>query len=219
MVYKRLVSPSLLAADFGNLAEAAVQAEAGGAGSLHLDYMDGHYVPNISFGIDLIPALKRRVNLPLVAHLMIANTRERLDDFIRVQPDFIVLQEDAIRKPMRLITAIRDRGIKPGLAINPSRPLKRIYDLLHHIEILTIMSVNPGFGGQKFIPETLDKMEEAHRYRVSHNLGFELAVDGGVSIETATRIVRTGANVLVAGSAVYGRNDVGEAIKALLSVQ
>jgi ribulose-phosphate 3-epimerase len=217
MEFEHSVSPSLLAADFTDLGTAARRAEEGGAGSLHLDYMDGHYVPNITFGIDLIPALKRVVRLPLVAHLMISNTRERLKDFIRAAPDFLVLQEDAIKKPRTLLNAIRESGIKAGLAINPSRPLKKLHPLLPHIDMLLIMSVRPGFGGQKFIPETLVKMKEAHDFRLKAHLGYELAVDGGVNRETAKEILRTGANVLVAGSAVYGTNDVGNAIRELLA--
>jgi ribulose-phosphate 3-epimerase len=218
MAFERSVSPSLLAADFADLGTAARQAESGGAGSLHLDYMDGHYVPNITFGIDLIPALKRVVSIPLVAHLMITNTRERLGDFIKAEPDFLVLQEDAIRKPHTLLRAIRDGGIKTGLAINPSRPLKKIRGLLPHIDLLLVMSVHPGFGGQKFMRETLDKMKEAHELRIRDHLGFELAVDGGVNPDTARDILNTGANVLVAGSAVFGRGDVGKAIRDLLGL-
>jgi ribulose-phosphate 3-epimerase len=217
MVFEPSVSPSLLAADFTDLGTAARRAEAGGAGSLHLDYMDGHYVPNITFGIDLIPALKRVVRLPLVAHLMISNTRERLKDFIRAAPDFLVLQEDAIKKPHTLLSVIRENGIKTGLAINPSRPLKKIHSLLPHIDMLLIMSVRPGFGGQKFMAETLVKMKEAHDFRVKARLGYELAVDGGVNRDTAKEILHTGANVLVAGSAVYGTQDVGRAIRDLLA--
>jgi ribulose-phosphate 3-epimerase len=219
MEYNRSVSPSLLAADFGNLTGAALRAEKEGAGSLHLDYMDGHYVPNISFGIDLIPALKQHVDIPLVAHLMISNTHDRLADFIRVKPAFIVLQEDAVKKPLQLIDAVRREGIRPGIAINPSRPLKKIHSLLQHIDILLIMSVTPGFGGQKFIPDTLQKMEQAHQIRVTHNLEYDIAVDGGVNLETAKSIVRTGANVLVAGTSIFGKDDLGEAIEALMRVQ
>jgi ribulose-phosphate 3-epimerase len=218
MVFERIVSPSLLAADYGNLAEAAKKAQDAGAGSLHLDYMDGHYVPNISFGIDLIPALKRRVNIPLVAHLMISNTGERIADFMRVHPDYIVVQEDAVKRPERYIDTLRDNGIKPGLAINPSRPLKKVQAHLHRIDLLLIMSVNPGFGGQAFIPDTLEKMEEAHRYRVEHGLGYDIGVDGGVNLQTARSIVKTGANVLIAGTAVFGSEDLADAVEALRAV-
>jgi len=216
MNYNPQVSPSLLAADYGYLADAAISAQAGGAHSLHVDYMDGHYVPNLSFGIDLIPALKKRVIIPLVAHLMIDNTEQRLDDFIRVNPDYIVLQEDTVKETEKLLIKIKKAGIKTGLAINPDRPLKKISRFLEDLDYLLILSVFPGFGGQKFIPETLSKMREAHDLRVNNNLNYDIAVDGGVNIKTAPQILRAGANVLVAGTAVFGKPDIAEAIRELL---
>ena len=217
MEFKHSVSPSLLAADFADLGNAALQAEAGGASSIHLDYMDGHYVPNISFGIDLIPALKKRVGIPLIAHLMLSNAPDRLNDFMQAKPDCIILQEDAVKGPLQLIEKIRSAEIMPGIAINPPRALKKIRSLLPHIDYLLIMSVNPGFGGQKFIEDTLAKMEEAHRIRVEHGLHFDIAVDGGVNIYTAKSILETGANVLIAGTAVFDKDNVGEAIRAMLT--
>jgi ribulose-phosphate 3-epimerase len=219
MEYKLSVSPSLLAADYGCLGKYAIEAESGGAGSLHLDYMDGHYVPNISFGIDLIPALKKRVSIPLISHLMISNANERLEDFIRVTPDYIVLQEDAVRNTAKLLCAIKEKGIKPGLAINPPRPLKKIYRYLEEIDHLLILSVNPGFGGQKFIESTLNKIKEAHQIRIKNNLKFDIAVDGGVNLETAKRIVRAGANILVAGTAIFCSGDIPKAIEDFLLLE
>lgn len=219
MEFKLSVSPSLLAADYGCLGKCAIEAESGGAGSLHLDYMDGHYVPNISFGIDLIPALKKRVSIPLISHLMISNANERLEDFIRVTPDYIVLQEDAVRNTSRLLRAIKEGGIKPGLAINPARSLKKIYRYIEDIDYLLILSVNPGFGGQKFIESTLNKIEEAHQIRIINNLKFDIAVDGGVNIETAKSIVRAGANILVAGTAIFCSANIHEAIENFLSLE
>ena len=215
MGFKVEVSPSLLAADFADLGGAALLAETAGAGSIHLDYMDGHYVPNISFGIDLIPALKKRVGIPLIAHLMLSNAPDRLDDFIRVKPKCIILQEDAIQNHLEHIERIRSAGIMAGIAINPPRTLKTIQPLLPNIDYLLIMSVNPGFGGQEFIKDTLPKMEEAYRVRVDQGLHFDIAVDGGVNFDTAKSILETGANVLIAGTAVFGMDDVGEAIRLL----
>lgn len=218
MEYTRKVSPSLLAADYGFLADAALQAESGGADSLHVDYMDGHYVPNISFGLDLIPALKKRVRIPLLAHLMISNAEERLDDFIKVSPDYIILQEDAVENTEHLLDRIRRKGIHTGLAISPPRPLENLYPYLPLIDFLLVLGVNPGFGGQEFMPQTLDKMREAHRLRVQQSLRYDIGVDGGVNMHTAADIVRTGANVLIAGSAVFGRQDVQKAIDELRAV-
>jgi ribulose-phosphate 3-epimerase len=218
MVFERKVSPSLLAADYGRLGEEAVDAEKGGAESLHLDYMDGHYVANISFGIDLIPTLKKRVSIPLLAHLMISNAEERLDDFIEAGPDYIILQEDAVRDIPALITRMRARGIKPGLAISPPRPLEKIAAHLPLIDFLLVLSVNPGFGGQTFMPETLAKMREAHDHRVKSNLAYDIGVDGGVNRDTAVEIVKTGANVLIAGTAIFGTGDIAGAIDAFYSL-
>jgi ribulose-phosphate 3-epimerase len=218
MEFKRKVSPSLLAADYGSLGDAAETAESGGAASLHLDYMDGHYVPNMSFGFDLIPALKKRVKIPLVAHLMISNTEERLGDFIRIKPDYIIIQEDTVGNPDAVLNTIRDAGIKNGFALNPDRPISLFSEFLHSIDLLLILSVFPGFGGQKFIKETLLKMREAHEYRLKHKLFYDIAVDGGVNMETAPEIINTGANVLVAGTAIYGKPDMKHAIEGFLSL-
>jgi ribulose-phosphate 3-epimerase len=218
MKYKLKVCPSLLAADYGCLGDAATAAEKAGADSLHLDYMDGHYVPNISFGIDLVPALRKRVKIPLVAHLMISNTEERLEDFIKVKPDCIVIQEDTVEDLAAPIERMKKAGIKPGLAITPPRPLDKIRDALRSIDYLLILGVNPGFGGQSFMEETLPKIEEAHRFRVRNDLSWDIAVDGGVNGMTAPRIVKSGANVIVAGTAVFGAADIRRAIAEFLSL-
>ena len=219
MEFKLQVSPSLLAADYGCLGEAAIIAESGGASSLHLDYMDGHYVPNISFGMELIPALKKRVTIPLVSHLMISNTEERLGDFINRRPDYIIIQEDTVQNLIDLLEKIKGDGIKTGFAINPDRPLSTLYDALHIVDYLLILSVFPGFGGQTFIEDTLVKMEEAHEFRLSHNLAYDIAVDGGVNRNTAKKILKTGVNVLIAGSAIYGMPDVKKAISDFLAMR
>lgn len=218
MEYTLQVSPSLLGADFGALGEAASAAESGGAGSLHLDYMDGHYVPNISFGLDLIPALKKRVRIPLIAHLMISNAEERLDDFIGKKPDYIIVQEDAVRDLDGVLQEIRKHGIKNGFAINPDRPLNPLEDFLHQIDFLLILSVFPGFGGQTFMEETLAKMEHAHTFRTRNTLPFDIGVDGGVNMQTGGKIVQAGANVLVAGTAIFGKPDTAKAIHDFLAL-
>jgi len=218
MEFKRQVSPSLLAADYAYLGDAAIAAESGGAGSLHVDYMDGHYVPNISFGFDTIPALKKRVKIPLIAHLMISNTEERLTDFIELKPDYIIIQEDTVKDPPQLLARIKEAGVKNGFALKPDRPLSLFYETLYTIDYLLILGVFPGFGGQKFIEETLDKMRAAHAFRVEHNLSYDIAVDGGVNKITAPGIIGTGVNVLVAGTAIFGASDVKKAIEEFLAL-
>jgi ribulose-phosphate 3-epimerase len=212
------VSPSLLAADYAHLGDAAVKAEEGGASSLHLDYMDGHYVANISFSFELIPALKKRVFIPLIAHLMISNTEERVEDFIKLNPDFIIIQEDTVKNLEYTLKKIKKSGIKTGFAINPDIPLKKVHDELFLIDCLLILSVFPGFGGQKFIDSTLTKMEEAHEFRVNNNLLYDIAVDGGVNMDTAKKIVKAGANVLIAGTGIYGTGDLKKAIQDFLDL-
>ncbi len=213
MNFSPKVSPSLLAADYGYLADAVISAENAGADLIHIDYMDGHYVPNISFGIDLIPALKKRTKLPLEAHLMISNPEERYKDFIRVKPSYIIFQEDTLNEPYKIIEEVKKSGISPGLAINPDRDLKLIEELLPVIDYLLILGVHPGFGGQKFIKDTLKKMEEAYNFKIKNNLNYEIAVDGGVNMETAPEIVKTGVNILIAGSAIYGKGDIKRSIE------
>jgi ribulose-phosphate 3-epimerase len=217
MDFKLKISPSLLAADFGCLGDAAVNAESAGAESLHVDYMDGHYVPNIAFGLDLIPALKKRVKIPLVSHLMISNTEERLDDFIKTGTDYIIVQEEIVENLDEILKKIKNSGIKTGFAVCPDRQLKEVYNEMHHIDYLLILGVFPGFGGQKFIEDTLLKMEEARDFRAKYNLNFDIAVDGGVNLKTAGRIVKAGANELIAGTAIYGAQDIKKAIQDFLS--
>jgi len=218
MNFKNGISPSILAADYGNLGEAAIKAEKGGASSLHLDYMDGHYVPNISYGLDLIPALKKRVAIPLIAHLMISNADERMKDFIQRRPDCIVIQEDAVSDPLKTINEIKKAKIEAGIAINPDRELRNVYNLLRQIDYLIVLSVFPGFGGQTNIETTLKKMKEAHKFRFENKLKYNIAVDGGVNAKTAKRIAETGANVLIAGTAIYGKDNVKESIENLLKI-
>ena len=218
MNFKLKISPSLLAADFGSLADAAMEAEAAGAETLHVDFMDGHYVPNIAFGLDLIPALKKRVKIPLVSHLMISNAEERLDDFIKTGTDYIIVQEEAVTDLNEILKKIKKNGIKTGFALCPDRPLEGIYTELNTIDYLLILGVFPGFGGQKFIEDTLLKMEQAHNFRKKNELTFDIAVDGGVNLNTAEKIVKTGANELIAGTAIYGTGDIEKAVKDFLAL-
>jgi ribulose-phosphate 3-epimerase len=218
MHFKLKISPSLLAADFGCLADAAQDAEAAGAETLHVDFMDGHYVPNIAFGLDLIPALKKRVKIPLISHLMISNAEERLDDFIKTGTDYIIVQEEAVTDLSEILKKIKNNGIKTGFALCPDRPLKEVYKELNNIDYLLILGVFPGFGGQKFIEDTLLKMEEAHDFRIKNGLTFDIAVDGGVNLNTAEKIVKTGANELIAGTAIYGTGDIKKAVLDFLAL-
>ena len=218
MHFKLKISPSLLAADFGCLGDAAQEAEAAGSEALHVDFMDGHYVPNIAFGLDLIPALKKRVKIPLVSHLMISNAEERLDDFIKTGTDYIIVQEEEVKDLSEILKKIRNSGIKTGFALCPDRPLKPVYNELGNIDYLLILGVFPGFGGQKFIEDTLLKIKEAHEFRIKNGLSFDIAVDGGVNLNTAGKIVKAGANELIAGTAIYGTGDIKKAVRDFLAL-
>jgi ribulose-phosphate 3-epimerase len=212
------ISPSLLSADFGALREAALQAEKGGGSALHLDIMDGHYVHNFSFGIDIIPALKSHVKIPLVAHLEIDNPDVFIEDFARAGSDMIVVQEDTCPHLPITIAGIKKHGARAGIGINPDRGFEKIEanpEILKQIDLLIIMAVYPGFGGQPFSPVTVPKIQKACEMRTKSGARFDIGVDGSVNEDTIPKIVGAGANYLIAGSSVFSRGPVGENIRNL----
>lgn len=200
------ISPSLLAADFGRLREAAIAAEAAGGCAIHVDYMDGHYVHNFSFGIDLISALKPYLSIPIVAHLEIRNPDAFIADFAAAGADVIVVQEDTCPNLPYTIEAILEQGIAAGVGVNPDRTFRRFEahpHLLQSIALLIVMGVYPGFGGQVFAATTLENVALAARLRTLHNASYEIGVDGGVSHATVGSLVAAGASYLIAGSSVF----------------
>ena len=213
------ISPSFLAADFGNLAEEAKLAEKGGGHDLHLDIMDGHYCHNFSFGIDVIPALKKRVKIPVVAHLEIDNPDVFIEDFYNAGSDMIVVQEDTCPHLPITIRNITGLGIKAGIGINPDRGFERLEanpEILGQIDLLIIMAVYPGFGGQPLSPVTMPKIETACRLRDQTGSNFDIGVDGCVGIHTIPGIVKAGANYLIAGSSIFNKNDI---IKNIIAIR
>jgi ribulose-phosphate 3-epimerase len=209
------VAPSLLAADFGRLAEEVRAVEAAGADWLHLDVMDGHFVPNITFGPALVKAVKRVATRPLDVHLMIAPADPYLAAFAEAGADVITVHPEASPHLHRTLQAIRALGCQAGVALNPATPISSVKWVLDSADLILAMTVNPGFGGQAFIENQLDKIAALRRLIDASGRAIALEVDGGVTAETAPRVREAGADVLVAGTAVFGAADYGAAIAAL----
>ena len=202
------IAPSLLTADFGHLVDEVKLAEDGGADLLHLDVMDGQFVPNISFGSLVIDSIRNATSLSLNIHLMIEEPDRFLEDFIKSDNDQIIVHAEACAHLDRTVSRIKDLGAAVGVALNPSTPLSAIEDVADMLDIIMIMTVNPGFGGQSFIDRMIDKIERADSLIKSKGLKAKIEVDGGIKADhTASDCVKAGAEILVAGSAVYNKED------------
>ncbi len=198
------IAPSILSCDFGRLAEEIQAVEAGGADWIHVDVMDGHFVPNITIGPIITEGARRATDLPLDVHLMIENPDRYLEAFASAGADILTVHQEACPHLHRTLGKILELGMRAGVAVNPATPLEAVREVLVDIDLLVIMSVNPGFGGQSFIPGTSDKLRRARAMLVDAGSSAELEVDGGVDSSNAAAIAAAGASVLVAGSAVYG---------------
>jgi ribulose-phosphate 3-epimerase len=209
------IAASILNADFGHLAEAIQQAEAGGADWIHVDVMDGLFVPNLTLGPMVVEAIRRATSLPLDVHLMIDDPRRYLARFRDAGADWLTIHLEADRHPHRTLSEIRSLGGKAGLALNPGTPVALAMDLLEQLDLLLVMSVNPGFGGQTFIDNSLVKLRQARQLLGRRNPECELEVDGGVKLVNAADVVEAGASVVVAGSFVYLEGSPAANIAAL----
>lgn len=210
------IVPSILSADFTRLGEQVREAEAGGADRIQIDVMDGHFVPNITMGPLVVEAVRRQTKLPLEAHLMITNPQEYIQTFADAGADVIIVHQEVCPHLHRVIKQIKAAGKQAGVALNPSTPVFMLKDMLSLVDMVLIMTINPGFGGQDFIPETLPKIVELRRMLAERHLKCDIEVDGGISEKTAEKVVKAGANLLVAGSAVYNnRESVAQAIERL----
>ena len=197
------IAPSLLAADFSNLQGEITRVEEAGANYLHLDVMDGHFVPNISFGAGVIGSLRPHTNLLFDVHLMISDPLRYVDDFIKAGADIVTFHYESVEDPMATFKAIKQKEIACGVAISPATPAEALIPFIGLADMLLVMTVEPGFGGQKLIPETLDKVRTLRRYAHRRGIKLMLEVDGGIGEDNATYCTEAGANVLVAGSALF----------------
>lgn len=201
------IAPSILSADFARLAEQAHAAVEGGGTVLHVDVMDGHFVPNITLGPPVVASLRKTTSVPLDCHLMIENPDEFIPAFIDAGADWISVHQEACRHLHRTLELIRSGGALAGVVINPATPVQTLGEVLGMVDYVLVMSVNPGFGGQKFIPASLDKIRKLVTMRNAKGANFRIEIDGGVSLNTVTEIVRAGAEVLVAGNAIFGKGN------------
>jgi ribulose-phosphate 3-epimerase len=210
------VAPSILSADFARLGDEIKAVEAAGADLIHVDVMDGHFVPNITIGPLIVAAARRATKLPLDVHLMITNPELYISEFAKAGADSITVHVETAHHLNRLIQSIKEhKGVKAGVSLNPATPLSSLDYVLADADLVLIMSVNPGFGGQAFIPSALDKIAKLRKRIDDSGLKTEIEVDGGVKPENAAAIVKAGADILVAGSAVFGAQDYAKAISGI----
>ncbi|WP_058301647.1 ribulose-phosphate 3-epimerase [Gorillibacterium timonense] len=210
------IAPSILSADFSRLGDEIRDAENGGADWIHVDIMDGHFVPNLTFGPPIVRAVRPVTKLPFDVHLMIEHPDAYIPDFAKAGADYISVHVEACTHLNRTLQLIRDHGVKPGVVLNPATPLEWIKHVWDDVELVLLMTVNPGFGGQKFIPSVVPKIKELRRLLDERGLSHvHIEVDGGIQAETAGIVAAAGADVLVAGNAVFGQSDRAQAIRAI----
>ncbi len=210
------LAPSILSADFARLGEQVHAAAEGGGSLLHVDVMDGHFVPNITIGPPVVSSLRKVTDLPLDCHLMIENPDQYIGAFADAGADWISVHQEECVHLNRTLHLIKSHGCRAGVVINPATPVATLTEVLDIVDYVLVMSVNPGFGGQKFIPGSLQKIAQLASTRAERNLEYRIEVDGGVAMDTVQRVVRAGAEVLVAGSAVFGSGDIRENAQKLL---
>ena len=210
------LAPSILSADFAHLADQVARATEGGGSLIHVDVMDGHFVPNLTVGPPLVKSLRKATPLPLDCHLMIENPDQFIAEFAEAGADWISVHQEACRHLDRTLHLIKSHDCQAGVVINPATPVETLSEVLGIVDYVLVMSVNPGFGAQKFIPATLGKMKKLAEIRAKRGYSYRIEVDGGVALETVADVVRAGAEILVAGNAVFGKGDPKQNAQVLL---
>jgi ribulose-phosphate 3-epimerase len=212
------LAPSILSADFARLGEQAQAAVAGGATLLHVDVMDGHFVPNLTIGPAVVRSLRKVVDVPLDVHLMIEDPDQYIPAFVDAGADWISVHQEACVHLNRTLELLRSHNVLAGVVINPATPVQMLGEVLDIVDYVLVMSVNPGFGGQKFIRGSLEKVRKLATMRAAKGVGFRIEIDGGIAPDTITEAVRNGAEVLVAGNAVFGKGDPETNVRELLKL-
>ena len=209
------LAPSILSADFARLLEDIKKVEKAGCEYLHIDVMDGHFVPNITLGPGIVKSLRKDVNMVFDTHLMIENPDNYIKDFVDAGSDLIVVHVEACKHLHRTIQNIKSHNVKAGVALNPSTPIESIKHVLEDVDMILIMTVNPGFGGQSFIEGMIEKIKELKSIIDEKNLNVDIQVDGGIKPSNIDKVVKAGANVIVAGSAIFNSDDINETVKLM----
>lgn len=209
------ISPSILSADFSKLGEEIRKVDEAGAEMIHIDVMDGHFVPNLTFGAPVVTSLRKVSKKVFDVHLMVQNPQDYIVSFANAGADIFTFHVETAPHLHRIIQNIKENGMKAGIALNPGTPLSTITEILSEVDMVLLMTVNPGFGGQKFIPSVLKKIKALKKMIVEENLHVDIQVDGGINKETASQVINAGANILVAGSAIYGSDDIKKSIEEL----
>ncbi len=209
------IAPSILSADFAELIQDIKKIERGGADYIHVDVMDGHFVPNISFGAPVMKCLNGKTSLPYDVHLMIENPDDYIDDFVTPQTEYITVHQEASCHLNRTIQKIKSNGIKAGVAINPATPVSTLSCVFEDVDLIVIMSVNPGFGGQKFIPGAVSKVEELARIKEENGYNFAIEIDGGVTLDNIEMLAKARVEIAVCGSAVFKAEDPAATVAKL----